>query len=326
VPRSWKSFNVLSLILLPATLFFLLGSHIRRQLFRYELLKSTKIEVPVIVVGNITVGGTGKTPTVIALANALKAYGYIPGIISRGYRGDGQEQEVLANSVPSQVGDEPILISKKTLSPVWVGPSRIKAARHLLTRYPNVNVIISDDGLQHYALKRDIEVIVIDGSRKFGNGFLLPSGPLRESKKRIHECDLAVINGSERLDLSIPTINMTLVGEIFHNLSNPDRTCNVSDLCRREVAAIAGIGNPERFFLHLESLGLKPKTHSFPDHHEYSISDITSIEQDIILMTEKDAVKCPIASGKECWFLPVHAEFNADLITNIIEKLKTYRG
>ena len=228
--------------------------------------------------------------------------------------------------MPSQVGDEPILISKKTLSPVWVGPSRIKAAQHLLTKHPNVNVLISDDGLQHYALKRDIEVIVIDGSRKFGNGLPLPSGPLRESKKRIHECDFAVINGSEKLDLSIPTINMTLVGEIFHNLSNPGHTCNVNELWGRDVAAIAGIGNPERFFLHLESLGLKPKTHSFPDHHGYTISDITSIEQDVILMTEKDAVKCPIVSGKECWFLPVHAEFDGNLITKIIEKIKTYRG
>ena len=326
MPRSWKSFNALSLILLPMTLIFGLASYIRRQLFRRGLLKSTKIEVPVIVVGNITVGGTGKTPTVIAIANALKASGYIPGVISRGYRGDGQKYEVTTRSVASKVGDEAILISTKTHCPLWVGPSRTENAQHLLAKYPNVNVIISDDGLQHYAIKRDIEIIVIDGSRKFGNGLLLPSGPLRESVKRIHECDFAVINGPEKLNLPIPTSNMELVGELFHNLSNVDRTCRASDLCGREIAAIAGIGNPERFFLHLESLGLNLKTHVFPDHHKYSISDITAIEQNVILMTEKDAVKCPIVSGKECWILPVQARFNGDLISKILERLKTYRG
>jgi len=326
VPRSWKSFNALSLILLPATLVFWLVSHIRRQLFRGGFFRSTKLQVPVIVVGNITVGGTGKTPAVIAIANALKTSGYIPGIVSRGYLGDGQEHEVIAQSVPLQVGDEAILILKKTLCPLWVGPSRTKNAQHLLAKYPNVNVIISDDGLQHYALKRDIEVIVIDGNRKFGNGFLLPSGPLRESKKRIHGCDLAVVNGPEKLNLSIPTVNMTLVGKLFHSLSNPDRTCRAIDLFGLEVAAIAGIGNPESFFLHLESLGLKLETHAFPDHHKYTISDIAAIKQNVILMTEKDAVKCPITFGKECWFLPVQAEFNGDLIPNILKKLKTYHG
>ena len=326
MPRSWERISALSLILLPLTLVFLILSAVRRLIFRIGILNATKIHVPVIVVGNITVGGTGKTPIVVAIANALKDSGLAPGIITRGYRGDGTNREVVETSTPSEVGDEPILIFNKVKCPVWVGPNRSRSAQQIIKKYPNVNVIISDDGLQHYALKRDIEVVVIDGERKFGNSLLLPSGPLRESISRIQTCDLAVINGPQIHKLPIPTTNMRLIGSTFHKLSDPTITCDAEDLLKTEVTAIAGIGNPERFFQHLKSLGLRPKTIRFPDHHRYSVKDFNSIENDIIIMTEKDAVKCKSYAPKECWFLPVTAEFNGPFIQTIIEKLKNYHG
>ena len=326
MPRLWERLSALSLALLPLTLAFLILSVARRTLFRNGILNSTKIHVPIVVVGNITVGGTGKTPIVVAIANALQDSGLTPGIITRGYRGDGINREVLEYSKPSEVGDEAVLMFNKVQCPIWVGSSRSKSAQQLVEKHPNVDVIISDDGLQHYALKRDIEVVVIDGERKFGNGLLLPAGPLREPISRIQTCDLAVINGPQDYNLPVPTTNMKLVGSTFHKLSDPTITCDAEDLSKTEVTAIAGIGNPERFFQHLKSLGLKPNTIKFPDHHRYSAQDLNSIQNDIIVMTEKDAVKCRNRTLKECWFLPVAAEFNGPFIQTIIEKLKNYHG
>jgi tetraacyldisaccharide 4'-kinase len=326
LPRTWESFNLLSLALLPVTFCFYVISSARRQLFKLGILRTTKIDVPVIVVGNISVGGTGKTPTVIGIALELKKRGLNPGIISRGYRGDGITQQVTEKSTASQVGDEAILIQNHTFCPMWVGPNRVTSAQILCENYPGVNVIISDDGLQHYALKRDMEIIVIDGQRQFGNGLLLPSGPLRETKTRISECDAAVITGTQSMNLPIPTTNMTLVGDTFHQLSDPTLTCRARDFTTTQIAAIAGIGNPDRFFTHLASLGISAETKRFPDHHEFTQSDITSIEYDVILMTEKDAVKCKKMGGKNCWFLPVRAHFSGHLIRDIVETIKIYRG
>ena len=324
--RSWERLNALSLALLPLTLIFLTLTAIRRLLFRVGILTSTKINVPVIVVGNVTVGGTGKTPIVIAVAKALKGAGFTPGIITRGYRGDGLSREVTQNSTPDEVGDEATLIFTNVHCPIWVGPSRVKSAQQLVAKHSEINVIISDDGLQHYALKRDIEIVVVDGERQFGNGLLLPSGPLRETIARVRTCDFAVINGPQNLNLPVPTTSMKLVGNTFHKLSEPKITCKAEDLLKHQVTAIAGIGNPERFFKHLQSLGLRPNTKCFPDHHKYSFTDLDSIESDIVIMTEKDAVKCGTNVRKECWFLPVTAEINGQFIQTIIEKIKNYRG
>ncbi|MBA4740390.1 MAG: tetraacyldisaccharide 4'-kinase [Burkholderiales bacterium] len=326
MPRSWARLNALSIASLPLALVFLLLTAARRLLFRMGILNSTKINVPIIVVGNITVGGTGKTPAVIAIANALKDSGFTPGVITRGYLGDGTEREVTDINTSSEVGDEAILISHNVPCPVWVGPKRVNSALQLLKKYQNINVIISDDGLQHYELERDMEIVVIDGDRKFGNGLLLPSGPLREPTSRIRTCDLVLINGTDNLNLNVPTISMKLVGETFHKLSDPTITCNAADLSKNPVTAIAGIGNPERFFQHLNALGLRPNTKPFPDHHEYSAADLNEIEHDIVIMTEKDAVKCRDIGGKECWFLPVSAQFEGQLIQTIIEKLKSCHG
>lgn len=326
MPHSWERLNALSLASLPLTLVFLILTAARRLLFRIGILESTKINVPVVVVGNITVGGTGKTPIVIAIANALKKSGFTPGIISRGYRGDGLCREITQNSTHDEVGDEAMFISTSVQCPMWVGPSRVKSAQQLIAKYSDVNIIISDDGLQHYALKRDIEVVVIDGERKFGNGLLLPSGPLRETVSRIRTCDFAVVNGPQNLHLPLPTTNMELVGSTFYKLSNPKVTCKAEDLLESQITAIAGIGNPERFFKHLQSLGLRPNTKRFPDHHRYSVADLDSIESDVVIMTEKDAVKCQFFTRKECWFLPVTADINDEFTQTIIEKIKNYRG
>ena len=315
---------------MPLTLIFWLAQALRRRLFELKVFKSTKCSIPVIVVGNLYVGGTGKTPTVIWLADALRSDGFSPGIVSRGYLGRKSNQEVLTDSDPRDVGDEAVLIKRRTQCPTWVSPNRPEACARLLKAHPGIDVIISDDGLQHYQLQRDFEIAVIDSERAFGNKLLLPSGPLREPISRLKKSDLAIINGSGNIALSeelqIPTFDMRLIGDRFRSLGSRDSVRSASEFEGKNITAIAGIGNPNRFFDSLEKLGLSFQQRSLPDHYPLSEEFIRSIKSEIILMTEKDAVKLSGIQDARCWYLPVTATLAPGCFENIKKTIEKNYG
>jgi len=265
--------------------------------------KPRPLPVPVVVVGNITVGGTGKTPLVIALVHALRARGLKPGVLSRGYGREGSKIQLLdAASDAIQVGDEPMLIHAAGI-PVAVGRDRLAAGRLLLARH-DCDVIVADDGLQHIALRRDVEICVIDGARRFGNGLLLPAGPLREPIARLDTVDFRVCNGDEAHANEVP---MRLIGDRAIPLRDPGAGRALSDFAGQRVHAVAGIGNPARFFAMLRHAGLDIVEHAFPDHHGFIAGELDFGDTAPVLMTEKDAVKCrPFASPRH-WQVPVRA-------------------
>jgi tetraacyldisaccharide 4'-kinase len=319
IQKHWYRITSFHLLLLPLSLLFFLLSSTRRWLFRFGILSSVKLPVPVIIVGNISVGGTGKTPLTLWLAEQLLADGWHPGIISRGFGGnDSKSREVLNSSDPAQVGDEPVLMAQRKLCPVWVGRDRSAAALALLQAHPECDVILSDDGLQHYRLQRDVELVVIDGLRRFGNGFLLPAGPLRETTSRLHEADAIIVNGGQAKP---GEFQMQLEGVHFYNLLNPEITATAADFQGQSIHAIAGIGHPERFFRHLHKLGLTVHPHPFPDHHAYNAADLAYNEADALLMTEKDAVKCINYADEKCWVLRVDAHPDSSLTELILKKI-----
>ena len=325
--RHWYRLTWLSIVLLPLAAVFRLVVAVRRCGFALGLLRSTRLPVPVIVVGNITAGGTGKTPLAIWLCGLLREHGYRPGIVSRGYGGHGQTLAVAAQADPAIVGDEPVLLAQRALCPVWVGRDRVAAARALLAAHPECNLIVSDDGLQHYRLARDIEVAVVDGLRGLGNGLPLPAGPLRESPRRLAQVDAVVVNGES--SFALPTAApflMRLEGTIFRNLLNPEFQAEAIDFGNRRVHAIAGIGNPLRFFAQLQRLGLSFTAHAFPDHHPYSPEDLKFDDADAIIMTEKDAIKCRHFARENHWMLAVDAHIDPDLGPLILDRLKSRHG
>jgi tetraacyldisaccharide 4'-kinase len=295
---------------------------LRRFLYRSRILSSIKIPVPVVVVGNISVGGTGKTPLTLWLAQQLIENGWHPGIVSRGYTTNTVRQktprEVAFDDAADMVGDEPLLMAQRALCPVWISRDRPAAALALLQAHPECDIILSDDGLQHYRLQRDAEIIVIDGARRFGNGLLLPAGPLREPVTRLHQVDAVVVNGGL---ISDGEFAMSLSGALFYNLLNPGTVLNAREFTGQHVHAVAGIGHPQRFFAHLEHLGLAIEHHAFPDHHSYVATDIAFDNADAILMTEKDAVKCAAFANEKCWVLRVDAQVSPALAQHIIEKV-----
>jgi tetraacyldisaccharide 4'-kinase len=317
--RQWYRITPLHLLLIPLSLIFGLLSAIRRFLYRNHVLKSEKLPVPVIVVGNITVGGSGKTPLTLWLAQQLGSEGWHPGIVSRGYRGKASFPRVVSPSDSADsVGDEPLLMAQRNLCPVWVGGNRAAAAHALLQAHPECDVILSDDGLQHYRLRRDFEIAVVDGIRRFGNRLLLPAGPLREPPSRLEEVDAIVINNGETRN---GEYRMQLEGSVFHNLLNPETIVRPSDLHGLRLYAIAGIGHPQRFFEHLASLGLDIQAHPFPDHHCFTPADLAFTDADAILMTEKDAVKCASFATEKCWVLRVDAQIDPALTQHILERI-----
>ena len=298
----WYKDPFIGVWLMPLGFLFSDAVKFRRFLYRLGVLKTHTLPVPVIVVGNITVGGTGKTPLIIWLAGFLKESGFKPGIISRGYGGQSESwpQWVTADSDAKNVGDEAVLIAKQTGCPMAVGPLRVDAAK-LLLKQADCDVILSDDGLQHYALNRAIEIAVIDGERRFGNGYCLPAGPLREPIERLQTVDFIIVNGekSEEREFS-----MRLIGDTVVNLvTGEQKPLQELNNCH----ALAGIGNPERFFKLLEAAGLTCISHSFPDHYQFQRSDIEFADNKPVLMTEKDAVKCTDFAGNQHWYLPVNA-------------------
>lgn len=294
-------------------------TRLRRYLYRIGLLKNHKLPVPVIIVGNITVGGTGKTPLTIFLAELLKQSGYKPGIICRGYGGQAEDwpQQVTFDSDPRQIGDEALLMARRTGCPVVAGPKRVLAAK-LLLEQSDCNVIISDDGLQHYSLKRDIEIIVIDGERRFGNSYCLPSGPLRETISRIHEVDFLVCNG---INAEENEYSMIVEGSEAINLLTGEKK-PLDYFIKKSCQAIAGMGNPQRFFALLENAKISYDTHIFPDHHDYQATDLRFGVESEVLMTEKDMVKCLDFAKKNHWFIPVQAKLPEMFSERLLEKLK----
>jgi tetraacyldisaccharide 4'-kinase len=279
--------------------------------------------VPVIVVGNITVGGTGKTPLVLWLAGLLRRHGMKPGIVSRGYGGRIREpRKVCGDADPADFGDEPVLIARRSGCPVWVGADRAAAAAALLAAAPDCDVVISDDGLQHYALQRDVELALIDGARGLGNRLLLPAGPLREPPSRLDVVDAIVVNGPGAVPrTSAPVYTMTLNGAEFRNVVDPARIAAASHFAGKRVLAVAAIGNPARFFDHLGALRVEFETRSFPDHHAYTPADFADVDADAVVMTEKDAVKCTAFARDTWWVLPVEAEPEAGLGELVLGKL-----
>lgn len=303
-------------LLLPLTGIFYLVSIVRRFFFRLGLFKSYKIDVPVIVVGNISVGGNGKTPVVIHLVELVKILGFKPGVISRGYGGKADIYPYLLNenSTTQQAGDEPILLYQRCGIPVVVGADRVANAQKLIDQ--GCDIVISDDGLQHYRLQRDIELIIVDAKRLFGNGLLLPSGPLREGFWRLKKADLVIYNGEGFPPSSNTThqsLLMTLVGNELINIKSGEKR-SLADFFQqgRSVNAIAGIGEPQRFFDTLQSLGFDLVRHQgFIDHKDFTLNDFTQFKTDLpLLMTEKDAVKCHEFVQKNWWYLPVSAQFS----------------
>ncbi|MCM2290100.1 MAG: tetraacyldisaccharide 4'-kinase [Sulfuritalea sp.] len=320
----WRRRGPLACLLFPFSSLFRILVAMRRGLYRIGLLRSERMPVPVVIVGNITVGGSGKTPLVIHLALGLRKLGRRPGIVSRGYRGGGAGvTEVLPGSDPAVLGDEPVLLARRSGCPVFVGRDRPAAARALLAAHPECDLILADDGLQHYRLQRDVELAVFD-HRGVMNGWCLPAGPLREPVARLSQVDAVVINGSAVTPaptVGCPLFRMNLLGDKFHRLDDPQIECNPADLAGRNLHAVAGIGAPERFFEQLRTMGLSFTAHSFPDHHDFCAADL-DYAGNAILTTEKDAVKlAQLSLPLPVWVLPVTAEVTPDLAAFVLEKL-----
>ncbi len=319
IEHYWSSLNPVSLALLPLSLLFCLLAGFRRGLFALGLKRTVKLPVPVVVVGNISVGGTGKTPLVVWICKFLQAQGLKPGIVSRGYGGNASHwpKAVAPDSDPSEIGDEPLLLARRTQCPVFVGPNRPEAAQALLDQH-QCDIIISDDGLQHYALQRDIEVAVVDGQRLFGNGLCLPAGPLREWRKRLQQVDLVVSNGTSPLSAS----QMNLQATVLVNVKDPSRRQTTTKFAPRTVNAAAGIGNPQRFFDTLKALGFESENYSFADHHNYQRGDMPTSDKRPLIMTEKDAVKCREFAEPEYWYLEVEAIMDDNFATQLKQLIR----
>lgn len=316
--RLWYSKHPLSLALLPLSYLFCAIAWLRRRLFAWGWKSSYRAPVPVIIVGNISVGGTGKTPFVIWLAQTLREQGYRPGIISRGYGGQAESwpQPVTADSDPRLVGDEPVLIAQHSGCPMQVGPKRQASIERLLAEH-DCDLIISDDGLQHYALQRDIEIVLVDGARGFGNQRCLPAGPLREPVRRLREVDFVVSKNDPQAEIAMrfPLTDLCAV-------NNPQQRLALSELHGQRVHALAGVGNPESFFQILRAQGLEVIPHRFADHHAYQASDILFADDLPVLMTEKDAIKCRAFAQARHWFLPIQAQLPEGFKDALLARLR----
>jgi len=319
--KHWGRRGALAWLLWPASLLFGAAVLLRRTLFLLRVLKSEHPGIPVIVVGNIVAGGSGKTPLAIWIAEHLRAKGWKPGIVSRGYgaRKTAPRAATIA-STPEEVGDEPILLSRRSGCPVWVGADRIATARALREANRDVDVLILDDGLQHYRMRRDVEIAVVD-SRGAGNGFLLPAGPLREPRWRLRTVDAVVYNDTK----GEGGYSMRMEGETLHRMTDAADRRPAKAFAGQKVHAVAGMGDPNRFFLHLIRLGLKPLPHPFPDHHPFSPQDLAFAGEETVVMTEKDAVKLRHAARPGWWVLPVTARPDPAFGDWLLEKLDGWR-
>ena len=302
----WNRKSALNFLLLPISWLFRAAVAFRRVLYRKGLLASSHPGVPVIVVGNLNAGGSGKTPFVVWLVEWLRSQGYCPGVISRGYgRSDTAILCVHSSSLAAEVGDEPLLIHVKAGVPVAVGANRLDAARLLLARNPGVDIIVSDDGLQHYRLRRDLELVLADANNLFGNGWLLPAGPLREPVSRLSEAGALILterNGKAKdLLTGIPVFSVRHEPAGFRNLTNGSHAASLPYVPGRMTEAVSGIARPENFFDLLTRLGINHHARAFADHYHFRPGDLDPDAR--IVMTEKDAVKCRAFAGQDWWSL-----------------------
>jgi len=318
--RHWTRRGAIAWLLWPASLIFGVIVFFRRLFYRLRIFKSHSAGIPVIVVGNLTTGGSGKTPLVLRIAEILREHHWKPGIVSRGYGGSVSQEnaaprEATIASDPAEVGDEPMLLARRSGCPVWVAPDRVQACLALREQHPDCNVIVTDDGLQHYALRRDIEICVVGG---LGNGFLLPAGPLREPLSRLSSVGAVVKKGAPD---AIQGHAMALEGDKLVRFTDARDVRTAKSFAGQRVHAVAGIGDPKRFFLHLARFGLKVVPHPFPDHHPFRAEDLVFGDSDPVVMTEKDAVKCKRFAQAHFWVFPVSASLDPAFERWLLEKL-----
>lgn len=318
----WQDDNWLSTVLLPLSGLFCLVAAVRSRGYRGGLLKRERLPVPVLVVGNITVGGTGKTPLTVWLCERARAMGFWPGILIRGYRGKARDwpRRAYPDSDAAELGDEAVLLARRTGVPVMAGPRRVESGRRLLSE-THCDMLICDDGLQHLALQRDLEIAVVDAARGLGNGYCLPAGPLREPASRLQSVDLVLYNGGA----PEPAMTMRLIADRAVRLVRPEDSRPLESFAGTRVCALAGIGNPERFFGLLRGHGIEAFGRPLPDHHAFRAADLQRKPGVPLMMTEKDAVKCTAWADEDCWYVPVRAvpdeRFEARL-NRLLEGLK----
>lgn len=320
--KAWYRSALWLYLLWPLSCLYSLVIHLRSWAYRTGVFASYRSSLPVIVVGNITLGGTGKSPMVAYLVSELRNKGFHPGVVSRGYGasiGANECREVEQNSRPEEVGDEPLMLKKRLNCPVMVSPNRRLAIQALEAK--GCNIVISDDGMQHYAMARDVEICLFDGQRAMGNKLVLPAGPLREPASRLRHADFCVVNGGEwspganpnvyRMQLEPKGLVPVIAGAQF---DAPDQN--------KTIHAVAAIGHPERFFKTLKKMGWALETHPFDDHHAFEQSDFDFASGESIVMTEKDAVKCSGLSLNNAWYLPVDAVLDGPLIEEVLTLIK----
>ena len=331
--RSWwaRERTPCATLLTPLAWLFAFAAAVRRAAFRAGVLPVTRVRAPVIVVGSIVVGGSGKTPLVLALVEALRERGRVPGIVSRGYgRATRDVRAVDAGDEARDVGDEPLLLATAGV-PVWIGARRAAAAQALLDAHAEIDVVVADDGLQHYALARDVEIAVVDAARGLGNRLLLPAGPLREAPSRLAWVDAVVrletadtgrvAHRSMPARVNAHEFAMTQEPLGWVNLCDASRVFEESALADASSVAIAGIAHPDRFFDALRACGFRGRVQAFPDHHPYRREDVAFRDARAILMTQKDAVKCRAFADPRMWMLPIRACVDAALIERVLEKI-----
>ena len=320
IQRGWTKPGWMNRLLYPVGLLNAGVMQLRAWGYRAGVRARCKLPVPVIVVGNLSVGGTGKTPLLIALVAVLQRRGYAVGVVARGYGGQpiAPPRSVTANDAPAAVGDEPVLIFHRCRIPVVVGADRVAAARRLIQQH-GCNVVVSDDGFQHLRLHRDLDIVVIDGERGLGNGWCLPAGPLREPRSALKRASLLVVNGGPATALpgwqalaGRPCHRYTITADALYRLDRRQHR-QLGEFAGRRVHAVAGLGNPKRFFDCLEQAGLRLVKHVFADHHCYDDADFAFADADsTIIMTEKDAVKCTsLALPEDVWVLPITVQLSA---------------